>query len=170
MDQRAAKIWWARDKKILREQRIRLQLTSVFSACIPSWLGLDNFLSLLGLKSIIPWVNFGLTDVARFYQRLWQFSLSHSLDIIDFPDVVSVGVTLLEADEAGGGGRGGGLLGAGDHAVPQLGAGGRGEVAGDGDAGGHVTHVTTAGLRTRVIGAQADQVAIRLLGEDWSEL
>ena len=54
--------------------------------------------------------------------------------------------------------------------MPQLGAGGRGEVAGDGDTGGHVTHVTTAGLRTRVIGAQADQVAIRLLGEDWSEL
>ena len=91
------------------------------------------------------------------------FALSHSQDIIDFPDVVSVGVTLLEADEAVGRGRGGVLLFAGDHAVPQLWAGGRGEVTRDGDAGGHVTHVTTAGLGTRVIGAQADQVTIRLL-------
>ena len=160
-----SKIWWARDKKRLREQRTRkkkAQLTSVFSACIPSWPGLDNFLSLLGFKSIIPWVNSGLMDIERFYQRIWRFALSHSQDIIDFPDVVSVGVTLLEADEAVGRGRGGVLLFARDHAVPQLWAGGRGEVSGDGDTGGHVTHVTTSGL-TRVIGAQADQVTIRLL-------
>lgn len=106
-------------------------------------------------------------DIERFYQRIWRFALSHSQDIIDFPDVVSVRVTLLEADEAVGRGRGGVLLFAGDHAVPQLWAGGRGEVSGDGDTGGHVTHVTTAGL-TRVIGAQADQVTIRLLQKEFT--
>ena len=105
-------------------------------------------------------------DIERFYQRIWRFALSHSQDIIDFPDVVSVGVTLLEADEAVGWGRGGVLLFAGDHAVPQLWAGGRGEVTRDGDAGGHVTHVTRAGLS--VIRAQADQVTIRLLLKEYN--
>ena len=166
MDQGEAKIWWVRDKKRLREQRTRekkAQLTSVFSACIPSWPGLDNFLSLLGFESIIPWVNSGLMDIERFYQGIWRFCAQSLTDIIDFPDVVSVGVTLLVADEAGGRGRGGALLFAGDHAVPQLRAGGRREVSSDRDTGGHVTHVTTSGLSTRVIGAQADQVTIRLL-------
>ena len=166
MDQREAKIWWVRDKKRLREQRTRkkkAQLTSVFSACIPSWPGLDNFLSLLGFESIILWVNSGLMDIERFYQGIWRFCAQSLTDIIDFPDVVSVGVTLLVADEAVGRGRGGALLFAGDHAVPQLRAGGRREVSGDRDTGGHVTHVTTSGLGTRVIGAQADQVTIRLL-------
>ena len=50
--------------------------------------------------------------------------------------------------------------------MPQLRAGGRREVSGDRDTGGHVTHVTTSGLSTRVIGAQADQVTIRLLQKE----
>ena len=69
------KIWWAQDKKDWEnnEREKKAQLTSVFSACIPSWPGLDSFLSLLGFKSIILWVNSGLMDIERFYQRIWRF-------------------------------------------------------------------------------------------------
>ena len=169
MDQREAKIWWARDKKRLREQRTmerkKAQLTSVFSACIPSWPGLDSFLSLLGFESIIPWVNSGCADGywEILSENLTVLSSVTVTDIIDFPDVVSVWVTLLVADEAVGRGRGGVLLFAGHHAVPQLRAGRWREVSRDRDTCGHVTQVTTSGLSTRVIGAQADQVTIRLL-------
>ena len=51
--------------------------------------------------------------------------------------------------------------------MPQLRAGGWREVSGDRDTCGHVTQVTTSGLSTRVIGAQADQVTIRLLKRKW---
>ena len=78
--------------------------------------------------------------------------------VIDFPNVVSVWVTLFEVDEVVGGGGGGGLL-AGHHAELEavlrcL----RAEVARHGHARRHVAH------RPRLlVRAQADQVPIRLL-------
>ena len=81
--------------------------------------------------------------------------------VIDFPNVVSVWVTLFEVDEVVGGGGGGGLL-AGHHAELEavlrcL----RAEVARHGHARRHVAH------RPRLlVRAQADQVPIRLLTQN----
>ena len=99
--------------------------------------------------------------VREGWYRMYGYVDINVTKVIDFPNVVSVWVTLFEVDEVVGGGGGGGLL-AGHHAELEavlrcL----RAEVARHGHARRHVAH------RPRLlVRAQADQVPIRLLTQN----